>query len=85
MTTYKIDWADGRTTTGYESYTAAQDAVFELYDLAEIGHSGDLSDGGDRTLCWPNEASSVDGDGQRAVCSIGIDEGEIIMTSGRIT
>jgi hypothetical protein len=71
--TYRIDWTDGRTETHetYETYEAATDAVLaELGADAEIGHDGDLPDGGDRTLCWATLADSEDDDGANAVCEI---------------
>lgn len=69
MTTYQIDWTDGRTES-HDTYEAACDAVTAEYPDAEIGHDGDLTDGGDRTLCWADEASSANDDGARAVASI---------------
>ena len=35
-----------------------------------IGHGGDLSDGGDRTLFWASEADAEDDDGARALGSV---------------
>lgn len=68
--TYEIRYSNGRTERGYETEDDAREAVLEEYPDAEIGHPGDLSDGGDRTLCWADEESSVDDDGARAVASI---------------
>lgn len=68
-TTYTISYTDGRSDTA-ESYEAAKAIIEAEYPDAEIGHDGDLSDGGDRTLCWADEASSVNDDGARAVASI---------------
>jgi len=70
MTTYTISYSDGRTDHGYESEEVAREAVRTRYPEAEIGHDGDLADGGDRTLCWATEEDSVDDDGARAVASI---------------
>jgi hypothetical protein len=67
---YAIHWSNGRIDGGYETMDAAQDAVLAAHPNAEIGHDGDLSGGGDRTLCWSTEEDSVDDDGARAVCSI---------------
>jgi hypothetical protein len=41
---------------------------------AAIGHYGDLEDGGDRTLCWADEADAQDDPGVRAVATIKIHE-----------
>jgi hypothetical protein len=70
MTTYQITYADGSPRTTHDSYDAACDALRADYPEAEIGHDGDLTSGGDRTLCWACEADSVDDDGARAVASI---------------
>lgn len=64
-----ISYTDGRTAE-YDSYEAAVGAIEAQYEDAAIGHSGDLTDGGDRTLCWADLASSVDDDGAHAVASI---------------
>ena len=67
---YITKWTrDGSTSTSVTLQDAI-DLVSERYPEAEIGHAGDLSDGGDRTLCWADEESSVDDDGARAVASI---------------
>jgi hypothetical protein len=68
-TMYEITYTDGRTDTA-ETYEAAVAIIEAEYEEAEIGHDGDLSDGGDRTLCWADEASSVNDDGANAVASI---------------
>jgi hypothetical protein len=68
--TYAIHHSNGRTETGIVSYAEAVAVVALQYDGCEIGHDGDLSSGGDRTLVWASEADSVDDDGARAVASI---------------
>jgi len=69
MTTYITKWRDGSTSTSVTLQDAI-DLVASAYPEAEIGHAGDLADGGDRTLCWADEESSADDDGARAVASI---------------
>lgn len=64
-----VSYTDGRTAD-FDNYDAAVDAIEAQYEDAEIGHSGDLQDGGDRTLCWADEANSVNDDGANAVASI---------------
>jgi hypothetical protein len=44
--------------------------IRERYPKAEIGHDGDLGDGGDRTLCWADEADAANDDGAKAIASI---------------
>ena len=48
----------------------AQTYLLADWPEAEIGHDGDLTDSGDRTLCWADEPSSINDDGARAVASI---------------
>jgi hypothetical protein len=67
--TYEIRYSDGRVETA-QGYDAAQDMLREQYPDAEIGHDGDLSLGGDRTLAWETEEISCGDDGQHAVASI---------------
>ena len=64
-----ISYTDGRTAD-YDSYEAAVEAIEREYEDAAIGHDGGLIDFGDRTLCWADEASSVDDNGSNAVASI---------------
>jgi hypothetical protein len=69
MNNYSVRWSNG-TERRYETYEAATAAVLESYPGAEIGHDGDISEGGYRTLCWATEDDSVNDDGAKAVCSI---------------
>ncbi len=66
---YEISYSDGRSATA-ETYDAAVETLRNEYPEAEIGHSGDLEDGGDRTLCWACEEDSKNDDGRRAVAAI---------------
>lgn len=66
---YTVKWSNGAERR-YETYEAAKSAVVESYPEAEIGHAGDISEGGDRTLCWASGADSVNDDGKNAVCEI---------------
>lgn len=65
--------AGGRTlyvsTGGVEGYDEAVELA-RSEGAREIGHDGDLTSGGDRTLCWASEEDARDDDGRRAVCSI---------------
>jgi len=69
-TTYSIHFADGRTETGIDTYENAVASLLDRYPGAEIGHDGDLSDDGDRTLCWADEESARNDDGAKAFASI---------------
>lgn len=69
-TTYAIKHSHGQTDTGYETYEAACAAVRRVYSDAEIGHDGDISQGGERTLCWASAEAAANDDGSRACCVI---------------
>lgn len=70
MPTYKLKHSHG-ITEKFESYEDAVAAVKSVYgDDAEIGHDGDIPDGGQRTLCWQDAATAIDSDGSRACCEI---------------
>lgn len=66
--TYKLTTSNGQTET-FDTLDAAEERAREL-GAEEIGHDGDLRNGGDRTLCWEDEVSAENDDGQRALCSI---------------
>jgi hypothetical protein len=66
---YEISYADG-TSTLASTLKVAIAAIKADYPSAVIGHDGDLSDGGDRTLCWANADDAANDDGGNAVASI---------------
>lgn len=68
-TTYKINWSHGGTAT-YDTYEEAIATVESVLRHAEIGHDGDISEGGERTLFWSSEELAQDDDGSRAAGSI---------------
>jgi hypothetical protein len=71
MTMYQISFANGDSTALYTTYEEACGILQELYgDDIVIGHDGDLSTGGDRTLVWENEKDAYNDDGKNAVASI---------------
>ena len=62
-------------TAGHQSeYSDYADAIFAADRLfgqaAIVGHSGDISDGGTRTLIWESEEQAANDDGSRAVAVI---------------
>jgi hypothetical protein len=65
---FKIQLASGSTIT-VPTYPAAIDKLREL-GCEEIGHSGDLEDGGDRTLAWLAAEDAQDVDGSKAFAKI---------------
>jgi hypothetical protein len=69
---YEVQWSVGRCDQ-YDSYDEAAEAILTEYPDAVIGHDGDLTDGGYRTLAWADEASSLNDDGAHAVASIRVD------------
>lgn len=69
-TTYSIQHSHGATESGFETYEAALEAVRSVYgEDAEIGHDGDISEGGERTLVWQDEDDAENDDGSRA-CAV---------------
>lgn len=55
--TYKITWSHGTTTGPYDTLEEAEAAVREVLSEAEIGHDGDIADGGERTLFWSSDTT----------------------------
>lgn len=71
MITFKIKHSHGQTEAGIDTYDDAISRVRAVYgDDVEIGHSGDISDLGERTLCWQSDVPEANRDGSRACCSI---------------
>ena len=66
---FSVNLTSGKVET-FETLDAAKAHINRLYPEAEIGHAGDLEDGGDRTLCWENEQDSVNDAGQKAIANI---------------
>ena len=66
---YKITYRDGRIAVWPEYDDAIADILHDYPD-AEIGHSGDLEDGGDRTIAWETEEDSINDDGANSIASI---------------
>lgn len=69
MSEFTVRWSNGNERR-YGTYEAAVAGVLDSYPDAEIGHDGDISDGGDLTLVWATEADSEDDDGANAIASI---------------
>lgn len=65
-----VTYTDLSSEDSYESYADAIAALESAYADCVAEHDGDLTDGGDRTLVWADEASSLDDDGANAVASI---------------
>ena len=81
MTTerYMVMYTDGRVVSGLQSYEEACEEVRQEAPSGQraagtsrmvIGHSGDLEDGGDRTLCWMDTQLAENDDGAKAVAEI---------------
>ena len=66
---YEINYSNG-TSTLANTYKTAIAAIRADYPSAVIGHDGDLSDGGDRTLCWADADDADNDDGANAVATI---------------
>jgi hypothetical protein len=59
----------GGARTVVATYPEALEYVASIGGLA-VGHSGDLEDGGDRTLVWASEADAKNDDGAKAIATI---------------
>jgi hypothetical protein len=70
MSSYYINYTDGRADVDCASVSEAEAILIQQYPEMAMGHDGDLSDGGDRTLVWADDASSANDDGANAVASI---------------
>ncbi len=64
-----VRWSNGHEESA-DNYEEAKDLVRAQRPDAAIGHDGDLTEGGERTLCWANAEDAEDDDGARAVASI---------------
>ena len=70
-TRYRVIHAHGVTEPAVDAYDEAVASVRSVYGAdAAIGHSGDIADGGERTLVWADQATADDDDGSRAVAEI---------------
>ncbi len=69
MSNYTV-YVGGGNTIDFRSIEAAKAFIRKTWPEAVIGHDGDLSDGGDRTFCWRDDASAVNDDGANAVATI---------------
>lgn len=65
---YRIDWTDGSSEPA-ETHDQAAAIIRERYGDAEVGHCGDLPDGGDRTLAWASPEDADDDSGAKA-CAV---------------
>lgn len=65
-TTYSIKWAHGQMDS-FDTYEEAVAAVHSVLGVkAEIGHSGDINDGGETSLFWADAEDAENDDGVRA-------------------
>ena len=69
MSNYTV-YVGGGNTIDFGSLKAAKAWIRRTWPSAVIGHDGDLSDGGDRTLCWRDDDSAVNDDGANAIATI---------------
>jgi hypothetical protein len=67
---YEITYANGADASFVATYEDALCVIADRWPDAEVGHDGDLTSGGDRTLVWATEADAVNDDGARAVACI---------------
>jgi hypothetical protein len=71
MATYRITFADGQPPIDVDGWNNVEPTLRAKYGHAVlIGHDGDLSDGGNRTLFWSDADAAADDDGTRALGSV---------------
>jgi len=69
--TYTLNNEQNEIISTHDTYDEAVDAADKFAGTdGVVGHSGDLSDGGDRTLIWPSEEEADNDDGANAIGSI---------------
>lgn len=76
---YRVTYSHG-LTEAFDTYASACAAVRAVYRSAAIGHDGDITHGGERTLCWADATTAKNDDGSRAIASIRVGH-EIEVTS----
>lgn len=75
MTRYQLQDDQGHTVSTHDSYEAAVTAAEEWAgEEGVVGHDGDLSECGDRTLIWASEEESEDDAGANAIGSIRLED-----------
>jgi hypothetical protein len=68
---YTIETSDGQTLGAYETYDDAVDAITNYVGCnGVVGHAGDLSEGGDKTLAWYSEEEAENDPGANAAAVI---------------
>lgn len=60
-----------------DSYNEAVETVRRHLPGCELGHPGDITDGGDRTLVWVDEADAEGDDGSQAIAEIRVRRTEV--------
>lgn len=71
MNTYTIKHSHGHLHSGFATLGDAEAAVQSVYGAdCVIGHDGDISHGGESTLCWADAEAAESDEGSRACCKI---------------
>lgn len=60
-----------------DTYDEAVDYVHQQLPGCELGHPGDITDGGDRTMVWVDEADAEGDDGSQAIAEIRVRRTEV--------
>lgn len=67
---FKIVHSHGLTEPFVATYEEACERVRCVYTGAAIGHSGDIEDGGEQTMCWASAEDAANDPGVRSCCKI---------------
>jgi hypothetical protein len=60
----------GSSSTSHDTHEEAVAAFMAMYPDGDVGHCGDLTSGGERTLCWENPVDADGDDGYAASAEI---------------
>jgi hypothetical protein len=66
---FSLRFSNGQRSI-FATYEEAEEAARAVWSDAAIGHSGDIVEGGERTLIWPSAKLAENDDGSRACASI---------------
>ena len=68
----------GQQTTCWETYTEALVWIMDIHPGCTLGHPGDITDGGDRTLVWTSADDAEGDDGSQAIAQIRVRRTEVL-------
>jgi hypothetical protein len=68
---YKLQDTTGRIIAECDDYHDVVSAAWDFVgEEGIVGHAGDLDNGGDRTLCWPDSNADIENDSGQLACAV---------------